>query len=58
MVRQGREHKYAWDGETLMPIIEGVGFVDVRRRNYDPAMDAPDHKVGSLFVIARKSGVA
>ena len=55
MFRQGREHKYAYDEETLIPVIAGMGFTDVLggARN-DPAMDAPDHDVGSLCVVARK----
>jgi hypothetical protein len=54
MFRQGREHKYAYDEETLIPIIRNVGFAEVLRREYDPGMDAPDHDVGSLCVVARK----
>ena len=52
--RQGREHKYAYDEETLTRVIGQAGFVDVRRRTFDPEMDAPNHKLGSLCVIARK----
>jgi hypothetical protein len=54
MFRQGREHKYAYDEETLVPVIAGMGFTDVRRREYDPTMDAADHDIGSLCVVARK----
>jgi predicted SAM-dependent methyltransferase len=58
MFRQGREHKYAYDGETLMAIFASVGFEDVSRRDYDPSMDSPDHNMGSLFVMGRKPGAA
>ena len=54
LFRQGREHKFAYDEETLVPVIAGMGFTDVRRRDYDTTMDAPDHDIGSLCVIARK----
>jgi predicted SAM-dependent methyltransferase len=54
LFRQGREHKYAYDEETLIPLIAGMGFADVRRRPFDPAMDAPDHDIGSLYVVATK----
>ena len=54
LFRQGREHKYAYDYETLRRVLESVGFVEIRRRPFDPAMDAADHETGSLCVLARK----
>ncbi len=56
MFRQGREHKYAYDEETLIAIVAAVGFIDVRRRPYDPARDAPDHNIGSLCITSRRAG--
>ncbi len=52
--RQGREHKYAYDCETLTRVLVCAGFVDVRRRPYDPALEAPNHALGSLCIRAHK----
>jgi predicted SAM-dependent methyltransferase len=52
--RQGEEHKYAYDEETLTEMIRGAGFVDVGRRRWDPALDLPDRRDGTLYVDARK----
>ena len=54
LFRQGREHKYAYDEETLTRVLESVGFVDVRRRPFDPARDADNHAIGSLCMEAIK----
>jgi hypothetical protein len=56
--RQGREHKYAYDEETLVRVVGDAGFVDVARRAFNPEMDAPNHKLGSLCVIGRKPAPA
>jgi len=58
LFRQGREHKYAYDEETLARAFETAGFVDVRRRPYDPSLDAPNHLTGSLCMVGRKPGGA
>jgi len=52
--RQGSEHKYAYDAETLHRALQSVGFADIRRRPFDPATDADNHAVGSLFMQATK----
>jgi predicted SAM-dependent methyltransferase len=54
LFRQGRQHKYAYDEETLTRVLEQAGFVDVQRRQFDPEMDAPNHAIGSLCMTARK----
>jgi predicted SAM-dependent methyltransferase len=54
LFRQGREHKYAYDEETLVRVLESTGFVQVTRRAFDPTRDAPNHDVGSLCVTASK----
>ena len=53
--RQGTEHKYAYDDETLQLVLRRAGFVHVRRREFDPSMDADNHRIGSLCVVAQKS---
>ena len=50
--RQGREHNTAYDEETLQRVLESVGFVEVRRRAFNPAKDAPNHEIGSLCMLA------
>lgn len=52
--RQGREHKYAYDEETLGRVLCDAGFRDVRRRSFDPGTDAPNHEIASLCMHARK----
>jgi predicted SAM-dependent methyltransferase len=54
LFRQGREHKYAYDEETLSGILGSIGFCDIKRRPFDPAMDAPNHVIGSLCMTAVK----
>jgi predicted SAM-dependent methyltransferase len=50
--RQGREHLYAYDEETLTAVLTAAGFVHVTRRPFDPMKDAPNHEIGSLCVVA------
>jgi hypothetical protein len=52
--RQGREHKYAYDEETLRAVLLAAGFEDVRRRPFNQATDAENHVIGSLCMLARK----
>ena len=52
--RQGAEHKYAYDDETLQLVLRRAGFVHVRRREFDPSLDADNHRIGSLCVVAQK----
>ena len=54
LFRQGRQHKYAYDEETLRGILSSVGFAQVIRRAFDPAMEAPNHEFGSLCIRAVK----
>jgi len=37
---QGREHKFGYDFDTLKRALELVGFVAVRRRDFDPTLDS------------------
>jgi predicted SAM-dependent methyltransferase len=52
--RQGREHKYAYDFETLDKILEQAGFTCITRRPFNPDLDNEYHKTGTLYVDARK----
>ena len=51
--RQGGEHQFAYDFETLKRLFTHCGFVNVTRRDYDPALDSEDRIVGSLYVEAK-----
>jgi len=54
LFRQGREHKYAYDEETLSQLLRASGFSHVTRRPFNAAMDAPNHAIGSLCMTASK----
>ena len=54
--RQGREHRYAYDGDTLVRILQGVGFARVARREFDPGLDTASRRIGTLYVDAQKPG--
>jgi predicted SAM-dependent methyltransferase len=55
--RQGREHKYAYDFETLAQILSEVGFVSIVRRPFNPDLDDESRK-RSLYVDAYKPNTA
>ena len=42
LFRQGREHGYAYDEETLAQMLRSLRFCNVKRRPFDPALDAPN----------------
>ena len=52
--RQGEEHNFAYDFETLRYILEKSGFVQVKRRDFDPSLDSRDRELGTLYVDAIK----
>lgn len=52
--RQGTEHKYAYDFETLRDALAGAGFVRIERREFDPELDAETRREGTLYVVGRK----
>jgi len=52
--RQGTEHKYAYDYETLAKVLIQAGFSSVTRSEFDPAFDSESRRVGTLYVEARK----
>ena len=54
LFRQGHEHKYAYDYETLALILKRAGLVEVNRRDFDPALDSESRRVGTLYMNARK----
>ena len=52
--RQGTEHKYAYDFETLARILETAGFSAIARRAFDPSLDCEARRDGTLYVDAKK----
>jgi predicted SAM-dependent methyltransferase len=52
--RQRNEHKYAWDYESLRQILESYGFINVERREFDPALDCAERNPGTLYLRAHK----
>ena len=52
--RQGREHKYAYDFETLEQVLNDAGFTGIVRRNYDQGLDSDpfQRQLGTLYVDA------
>jgi predicted SAM-dependent methyltransferase len=52
--RQGAEHKYAWDYETLARTLQRFGFSNMTRREFDPTLDSESRKTGTLYVTAIK----
>jgi hypothetical protein len=48
--RQGSEHKYAYDFETLARVLTEAGIIKVRRREFDPDLDSVDRRDGTLYV--------
>ena len=52
--RQGTQHKYAWDYETLAMNLRRYGFAEIERREFDPALDAESRKIGTLYMRAIK----
>jgi hypothetical protein len=59
--RQGYEHKYAYDDETLILVMRQAGFPDPVAQQFaislDPKMasDSEDRRMESLYVEAVKS---
>jgi len=52
--RQDREHKFAYDAETLVRALTVAGFVGARQTAFDPAIDTPVRELGTLYATASK----
>lgn len=53
-LRQDGEHRWYYDEETIRLLLESVGFVDVKRREFDPAVDQEHRRVGSMYIQCTK----
>jgi predicted SAM-dependent methyltransferase len=52
--RQGTEHRFAYDFETLRRVLAEAGFVNIRERAFDRNLDDESRKEGTLYVEATK----
>jgi predicted SAM-dependent methyltransferase len=52
--RQGREHKYAYDFETLAKTLSEAGFLSITKREFSPSLDDVSRAPGTLYVDACK----
>jgi predicted SAM-dependent methyltransferase len=52
--RQGTEHRYAYDFETMENVLKEPGFVEIHQCEFDPAFDTKSRELGTLYVNARK----
>lgn len=53
--RQGGEHQFAYDFETLDKVLRDAGFADIERRSFDPELDSKQRALNTLYVQARRS---
>jgi predicted SAM-dependent methyltransferase len=52
--RQGTEHRFAYDFETLHRVLAEAGFLNIRQRPFDRDLDAESRREGTLYVEATK----
>jgi predicted SAM-dependent methyltransferase len=52
--RQGDEHRYAYDFETLAKLLNEAGFSRVNTRPFDPDLDTKRREWGTLYIDARR----
>jgi predicted SAM-dependent methyltransferase len=52
--RQDEQHRFAYDFKTLARALSIAGFQEVQRRDFSPALDSEDRKIGTLYVEAIK----
>lgn len=50
--RQGDEHKFAYDFETLQAALVKSGFISITQRDFDPSLDSESRRTGTLYVDA------
>lgn len=48
------EHKYMFDEENLVAILQKKGFMNVHLRNYDPNLDRQERDFESIYAEAQK----
>ena len=50
--RQGGEHQFAYDFETLSAALRNTGFAQIERREFDPELDSPARRLNTLYAKA------
>ena len=50
LFRQGTEHKYAYDLETLGRVLEQSGFEKAARREFEAGLDSEERRNHTLYV--------
>lgn len=50
--RQLNEHRYAYDEVTLAQVLREEGFVQPKRREFNPALDSSLRRIGTLYMDA------
>jgi predicted SAM-dependent methyltransferase len=58
LFRQDGRHQYGWDEETLGQVLTNAGFVNARRREFDPEMDSENRRQRTLYMEAEKPHAA
>jgi predicted SAM-dependent methyltransferase len=48
-------HRYLFDQENLVGVLERAGFDPVRARGFDPAIDVPERDHESIYAIATRA---
>jgi predicted SAM-dependent methyltransferase len=49
----GEGHRYAYDEQTLAKVVRDAGFLNVRRRGFDPAADSdPERGKYTVYIVA------
>jgi hypothetical protein len=48
--RQGFEHRFAYDFETMEHALKEAGFVEIRQREFDSDLDSKNRELGTLYV--------
>lgn len=55
--RQGEEHRYAYDFETVETYLRESGFSQIEKREFRPDLDSEERAYGTLYVDAIKPRV-
>jgi len=53
--RQGEDHRFSYDLETLVKALGNAGFQDIKQREFDPELDSSDRQLGTLYIDASKT---
>jgi predicted SAM-dependent methyltransferase len=54
MAYMNGEHKYMFDEENILYILESTGFKNVRLRQFDPSLDMKERDYESIYAEAEK----